>query len=184
MTTKTPTLLFEGRVWKFGDNISTDLMMPGQITMAKPGISDEEVAPYCMMANRPEGAAQVKRGDIVIAGRNFGCGSSRPAPRVLRALGIAAIVAESTSRLFFRNSVHLGFPTVICKGVTEAFEEGDICELDVARGAVTNRTNGKTLQGEALPEGSPPYQILMSGGLQNYMKEVAEKIKAGQPFHD
>ena len=76
------------------------------------------------------------------------------------------------------------FPPSSAEGVTEAFEEGDICELDVARGTVTNKTNGKTLHGEALPEGSPPYQILMSGGLQNYMKEVAEKIKTGQPFHD
>ena len=97
-------MIYKGRVWKFGDKISTDLMMPGFAVLTKPGISDEAAAKFCMIANRPGWAQQVQKGDIIVAGQNFGCGSSRPGQRMLRALGIPVVVAESTSRLFFRNS--------------------------------------------------------------------------------
>lgn len=161
---------FQGKVWKFGDNISTDLMMPGSRVLARPGISDKEAAQFCMEANRPGWAQQVKPGDIIVAGRNFGCGSSRPAARMLKALDIACVVADSTSRLFFRNSIHIGFPVLICPGVSKAFDEGDIAEVDVESGRIRNLTKGVELQAEPLPKDSPPYQILMAGGLDNYLK--------------
>lgn len=164
-------MIFEGKVWKFGDNISTDLMMPGSQVLAQPGISDKEAAKFCMAANRPDWAAQVKGGDIIVAGRNWGCGSSRPAARLLKALGIGVIVADSMSRLFFRNAVNIGLPVLICPGCSESFSEGDRARVDMETGVVTNLTKGKTLTGEALPADSPPAQILKAGGLQKLLQQ-------------
>ena len=173
-------MLYTGRVWKFGDKISTDLMMPGFAVLAKPGISEEEAAKSCMLANRPGWAEQVQKGDIIVAGKNFGCGSSRPAPRMLRALGISVAVADSTSRLFFRNSIHLGFPVLICEGVSKVFDEGDTAEVNVETGEIKNLTKGTKIQGEALPKDSPPYEILRAGGLDPFLKDVLERKKAGK----
>ncbi len=172
-------MIFEGKVWKFGDTISTDLMMPGAEIIANPGISDEEAARHCMQANRPGWAKQVQKGDIVIAGRNWGCGSSRPAARLFISLGIAAIVADSMSRLFFRNAVNIGLPVLICEHVSEAFEEGDRAWVDIQTGEVSKLTKGNGLQGEALPADSPPMQILLAGGLGSFMRQE-EKEEATQ----
>ncbi|MFC2006168.1 3-isopropylmalate dehydratase [Chloroflexota bacterium] len=162
-------MIFEGKVWKFGDTISTDLMMPGSEVLARPGISDEEAALHCMRANRPNWAKQVQKGDIVVAGRNWGCGSSRPAARLFKALGISAIVADSMSRLFFRNAVNIGLPVLICRRVSEVFEEGHQARVNIQTGEVSNLSQGTRLQGEALPADSPPMQILMAGGLLSFM---------------
>ncbi|MBU1206702.1 MAG: 3-isopropylmalate dehydratase [Proteobacteria bacterium] len=168
--------MFTGRVWMFGDNINTDLMMPGSQVLSQPGISDKEAARYCMSANRPGWAEQVKEGDIIIAGRNWGCGSSRPAARLFKALGIGVILADSMSRLFFRNSVNIGLPVLICAACSAAFEEGDQARVDMETGKVTNLTKGKTIQGEALAADSPPAQILKAGGLRKLLqKELAEE---------
>lgn len=164
-------MVFEGRVWKFGENINTDLMMPGSEVLARPGISDQEAARYCMSANRPGWAEQVRKGDIIIAGRNFGCGSSRPAARLLKALGIGVIVGDSMSRLFFRNAVNIGLPVLICEGCSQLFQEGEEARVDMETGEVTNLASGKSLKGEALPVDSPPAQILRAGGLKNLMKQ-------------
>ena len=161
-------MIFEGKVWKFGDSISTDLMMPGHLH-SKPDISDEEAALYCMNANRPNWAAQVRKGDIIMAGSNWGCGSSRPAARLLKALGISVIVADSVSRLFFRNAVNIGLPVLICEGVSDAFTEGNSAQVNLETGEVTNVTEGQVLQGEALPADSPPMQIIRAGGLDSFM---------------
>jgi len=169
-------MIFTGRVWMFGDNINTDLMMPGSQVLSQPGISDKEAARYCMSANRPGWAEQVKEGDIIIAGRNWGCGSSRPAARLFKALGIGVILADSMSRLFFRNSVNIGLPVLICAACSAAFEEGDQARVDMETGKVTNLTKGKTIQGEALAADSPPAQILKAGGLRKLLqKELAEE---------
>lgn len=169
-------MIFEGKVWKFGDKINTDLMMPGSQVLSQPGISDKEAARYCMSANRPGWAEQVKEGDIIIAGRNWGCGSSRPAARLFKALGIGVILADSMSRLFFRNSVNIGLPVLICAACSAAFEEGDQARVDMETGKVTNLTKGKTIQGEALAADSPPAQILKAGGLRKLLqKELAEE---------
>ena len=176
--TEEMTLLFQGRVWKFGDNISTDLMLPGMLYTRMMGF--EEIAKSCMQANRPGWAEQVKPGDIIVAGRNFGCGSSRPAPRILQALGITVVVAETMSRLFFRNSVNVGFPVLICGSVHDAFEEGDIAEVNAETGAVKNVTRDTVLQGEPLSPDTPPYQILKAGGLDPLLKRVVAEMQASQ----
>jgi 3-isopropylmalate/(R)-2-methylmalate dehydratase small subunit len=164
-------VIFEGKVWQFGHNISTDLMMPGSDVLARPGISEDAAARYCMHANRPEWAAQVQKGDIVVAGRNWGCGSSRPAARLFKALGIGAMVADSMSRLFFRNAVNIGLPVLICNGVSDVFSEGDFARINMETGEVRNLTTGTRLQGEALPADSPPMQILRVGGLSPFMRQ-------------
>ena len=169
-------LLFQGKVWKFGDNISTDLMMPGLVYSRM--ASDQDIAKYCMSGNRPGWVEQVRPGDIIVARRNFGCGSSRPAPRMLKNLGISVVVAESMSRLFFRNAVNVGFPVLICPGVYEAFEEGELAQVNAETGEVNNLTRETVLRGEALFPGTPPYQILKAGGLEPLLREAVAKLKA------
>ena len=168
-------MIFEGRVWKFGDNISTDFMMPGTKVLATPGITDEEASQYCMSTNRPDWAARVQKGDIIVAGSNWGTGSSRPAARLLKALNISVVVANSIGRVFFRNAINIGLPALMCSGVSQAFDEGDIARVNVETGEVTNVTKGVTLQGEALPADSPPMQILRAGGLNAFMHLAASK---------
>jgi len=164
-------MLFEGRVWKFGDNINTDLMMPGSEVLTHPHLTDEEAAQYCMSVTRPGWASRVKRGDIIVAGYNWGCGSSRPAARLFKALGVGVVLANSTSRLFFRNAINIGLPVFICDGVAGAFEEGDLSRVNLETGEITNLTRGITLKGEALPPDSPPAQILRAGGLDAFMRQ-------------
>lgn len=164
-------MIFEGKVWKFGDKIDTDLMAPGGAVMSKPGISDEEASKFCMSTNRPGWSAQVQNGDLIIAGNNWGCGSGRPAARLLKALGISIIVSDSMSRLFFRNAINTGLPVLICKGVSAIFEEGDLASVNLETGEVKNLTKKTSIKGEALPKGSPPMEIIMKGGLLAYLQQ-------------
>ncbi len=170
-------MLFEARVWKFGDNINTDLMMPGNAVLTRPHLTDQEAARYCMSATRPDWASQAQKGDIIIAGNNWGCGSSRPAARLFKTLGIAVIVANSMSRLFFRNAINIGLPVFICEGVAASFTEGDLARVNLERGEIANLTRGITLKGEPLPADSPPAQILKAGGLEGFMRD--QKIESG-----
>jgi len=139
----------EGRVWKFGDNISTDLLMPGRSRYGK--VDPSEMKYYCLVDERPEFSRNVKTGDIIIAGRNFGCGSSRPAMTNLMDLGVSCVVAESVSSIFFRNCASVAFPVVICKGVTSKFEDRDIAKVMLAEGEVHNVTKGVALKAEPYP---------------------------------
>lgn len=157
--------IIKGKVWKFGDNISTDYIMPGFTR----GNTPQEKAAFCMRSNRPEFADQVHRGDVIVGGKNFGCGSSRPAAVNLLALGIGCVVAESFGRIFFRNSVNLGFPVLYCKGLHDAFEEGDILQADFTTGEVKNLTSGKILHADPLP--SIAMKILEAGGVVRLLKK-------------
>ena len=159
-----------GRVWKFGDRISTDFMMPGHRVLANPDLSVEEAAQFCMEANRPGWAAEVDAGDILVAGINFGCGSSRNGSQSLKALKIAVVLAESISRIHLRNAVNTGLPTLVAPGISNFVEEGQELEVNIVTGEITNITTGTVLQAEPWEEGTPPYEILMAGGLDAYMK--------------
>jgi 3-isopropylmalate/(R)-2-methylmalate dehydratase small subunit len=138
---------FKARVWKFGDNINTDLILPIQAFYLKP----EEQPRYVFQANRPGWVDLVQPGDILIGGKNFGMGSSRPAARSLKNLGLACLVAPYINGLFFRNAVNFAFPAMECPGVDEAFEEGDVAEIDFEAATVKNVTRNKTLSGRAMP---------------------------------
>ena len=156
--------ILTGRVWKFGDNISTDLIMPSFGAMSSPNMDPHEAALFCMRANRPDWAEKVRPGDIVIAGKNFGCGSSRPAAKMLKGLGIQLVVAESVARIFFRNSINLGLPLLVCKGAAEHVKNGETVELDLKNGTLTCVESGEVLQGEVF--GDFVLSILEAGGIK------------------
>jgi 3-isopropylmalate/(R)-2-methylmalate dehydratase small subunit len=153
-----------GRVWKFGSDINTDLVIPNFAIYMK----REEQTEHCFVANRPGWVDEVKPGDILLAGSNFGVGSGRPIGDIFVDLGIAAAVAESFNGLGLRNCVNAGLPSLPCRGILEAFDEGDIAEVDWGNGEVRNLTKGTTITGQALP---PEIQrIVEEGGVEKMLK--------------
>jgi 3-isopropylmalate/(R)-2-methylmalate dehydratase small subunit len=150
---------FKARVWKFGDNINTDLILPVQAFY----LPAEEQARWVFRANRPGWVDEVRPGDIIVGGRNFGMGSSRPAARSLRNLGLGCLVAQSINGLFFRNCINFAFPALECHDVFDTFNEGDIAEVDFDGAAVRNVTSGKQLDAIALP--APLLSLLKAGGI-------------------
>src|SRR5207253_10925736 len=135
------------RTWVFGDNIDTDAIAP--VRYLKYDIC--EVARHCMETLDPGFATSVGKGDVVVAGRNFGAGSSREqAPEALKHLGVSALVAESFAGLFYRNAINLGLPAVVC-AQAKRIRANDALEVDLERGKVENRTTGETLECEAIP---------------------------------
>jgi 3-isopropylmalate/(R)-2-methylmalate dehydratase small subunit len=148
-----------GRVWKFGDNIDTDRLAPFD-SMALPW----EQRRVTVMRERPEFAAECRPGDVLVGGRNFGCGSSRePAPENLRLLGLSCVVAESFARIYFRNTVAIGFPNLACPGISDTCQDGDELEVHIADGRIRNLTSGAELQ--AKPLDATMLDILSAGGL-------------------
>lgn len=150
---------FTARVWKVGDNINTDLILPNKAFY----LTHEEQAQYVFHANRPGWAQQVQQGDILIGGRNFGMGSSRAAARSLKTLGLSCLLANSLNGLFFRNCVNFAFPALECRGVHDAFEEGDIAEIEFEQARVRNVTRGTELVAKPLPESL--LRLVMAGGV-------------------
>lgn len=157
--------LIKGKVWKFGDNVNTDVMAPGFAFNAP-----WEELKKLILHIQPAFTREAKAGDVIVAGNNWGCGSSREqAPANLKRLGIGCVVAESFGRIFFRNSVALAFPSIVCPGVSEAFDEGEELELDLESARVRNLTRGKQLQGEAFSQ--EMLNIIAKGGIIPLLKE-------------
>ena len=155
----------EGRAWVFAEaNINTDQMMPNKGYV----LPLAERAKLIFATYRPGWSEQVRKGDIIVAGRNFGAGSSRPAAEILRVLGIAAIVAETISGIFFRNCVNYALPAMECPGVLDAVMEGDIIRVDVAEGVVTNTRTGQGLTGGKMPP--MLLDIIKAGGTYDQLK--------------
>jgi 3-isopropylmalate/(R)-2-methylmalate dehydratase small subunit len=153
-----------GRVWCFGHDVNTDLIQPIH-ALLKPV---DEQPRYVFSANRPGWVDEVAPGDIIVAGRNFGTGSSRPAARVLVDLGLGGLIAESINGLFFRNCVNYALPAIECPGALEAFEEGDEAEIDLEAGRVRNLTQDTTVEARAwAPE---LLQIQRAGGLIDQLR--------------
>ncbi len=144
-----------GRVWKFGDNINTDLMLPGPYLYR----SAEEQARAVFMNNRPGWVDQVRNGDAIVGGFNYGMGSSRPAAHSLRICGVGFLLAETINGLFFRN----GLLACECPGVSTAFEEGDTAELDIGAWAARNPRTGQTLQVAQVP--AQLLTMMLGGGV-------------------
>ncbi len=154
-----------GRVWKFDNDISTDVLSPGQYAVAPLEVRKLHV----LESVNPSFAQECQPGDIVISGTNFGCGSSREtAPENLKAVGVACVVAESLARIFMRNAVAVGLPVIVCVGVHDAFEDGHEIEVDLATGRVRNVTTGVELQGDSLPE--EMRGILAAGGILEVLR--------------
>jgi 3-isopropylmalate/(R)-2-methylmalate dehydratase small subunit len=152
--------LIKGKVWKFGDDINTDLVIPNFAIM----LPREEQPQHCFNANRPGWVKEVKKGDILIAGRNFGVGSARPIGDVFVQLGISLVIAESFNGLGLRNCINVGLPSLPCKGIGDIFEEGQEVEADWTIGAVRNVTTGATIQGQPVPK--PLQDIVQAGGVE------------------
>lgn len=156
-----------GRVWKFGDNINTDVILPGKYLVITDPV---ELGKHAMEGIDEEFSQKVRKGDIIVGGRNFGCGSSREhAPRALKAAGVGAVVAESLARIFYRNAINLGLPALECRRVPELVQEGDLIIIDILRGEVMNPSTGHSLKTTPLPEFI--VSILRSGGLVPYIRE-------------
>lgn len=158
-----------GRVWKYGDNINTDIISPGQYM----SLPIEKQAEHAMEAIEPEFSKKVQPGDILVAGHNFGSGSSREtAQMVLKHLQIGAVIANSFARIFFRNSINVGLPVVDIPD-TSNIQQGDELEIDLVEGLVINHTQRMDYKGTKLP----PHLVEMvkMGGLESYL---AKKLKA------
>ncbi|ATW25862.1 3-isopropylmalate dehydratase small subunit [Candidatus Formimonas warabiya] len=165
-------MAIKGKVWKFGDDMSTDLMMP---ISARYGRVPEDQQKYsCMSAIRPEFSHAVCPGDIVIMGRHCGSGSSRPAPRLFVELQVGCIIAESFSPLFFRNAIAIGFPVIEVPGITKEFQEGDEAEVDLDKTEVRNLTTGKVIHFKPYPEMIK--KIFELGGFKALLKQEFSQI--------
>jgi 3-isopropylmalate/(R)-2-methylmalate dehydratase small subunit len=160
-----------GRVWKFGDSIETDAINPyyRYPTM-------DELKLHTLEAYRPEFPAEVKQGDILVAGRNFGCGSSRPG-LVLREVGISAIIAESVARLFLRNSIARAIPIFMAPGITDIVGDGETLEVDYPQGVVRNVASGASVTLRKFPPLIE--QIFVAGGLPEFARERYLRERAG-----
>lgn len=158
-----------GKAWKFGDGISTDLIAPGRLFHLRSNLP--EFAKHVLEDARPEFASQVQEGDFVVAGRNFGQGSSREhAPRIIKMAGVRAVIAKSFARIFFRNCINVGLPAIILD--TDDIEDGDELEVDLTAGTLLDKTRGKKYTFRALP--SPLAAILNDGGLAEHIKKHKE----------
>lgn len=164
----------KGKTWCFGDGISTDLLSPGQYAVDSLQVRKM----HTLESIDPRFATDVKAGDVVVAGRDFGCGSSREtAPENLKELGVACVVADSFSRLFLRNAVAIGLPVLPCPGASGAFSPGSDIEVDLATGDVRNVATGAVLHGEPLPESMR--RILSAGGMLAILKsDRLESLKS------
>jgi 3-isopropylmalate/(R)-2-methylmalate dehydratase small subunit len=152
--------VFEGTCWKFGDNIPTDLITPTHVMLK--GVN--EMARHVLESANPDFPVNVRPGDIVVAGRNFGCSSGRAlAAKAMKATGIGAIVAELFSRTFYRNGHEIGLPLLEVNGISDLAETGDRLRVDIERGVVVNLTSGKSLVGNPPPDFL--LEIVQAGGL-------------------
>jgi 3-isopropylmalate/(R)-2-methylmalate dehydratase small subunit len=161
-----------GRVWKFGDDIDTDVIIQGKYLV----INDaKELAKHVFENLRPDFAKGVKPGDFVVAGENFGCGSSREhAPLALKASGIEAVIAKSFARIFFRNSINLALKVIECKDA-DKMDEGDEIKIDYEKGLIYNLTKKEEYRTTPLPDFLR--EILEKGGLVNFSKEIYSEMK-------
>ena len=153
------------KAWKFGDDINTDIITPGRYTVTTDRKRLGEIA---FIEYRPEFVKKVKEGDVIVAGNNFGCGSSREhSPVAIKAAGISAVIAKSFARIFFRNSINIGLPLFVCEEA-DMIDDGDIVEINVKTGEVHDITKGFTLNPKPLPEFMQ--QIVEKGGLVNFLR--------------
>jgi 3-isopropylmalate/(R)-2-methylmalate dehydratase small subunit len=157
---------FQGRAWVFGDNIDTDVIIPGRYLNTT---DPQELAAHCMEGVDPEFPRKAQPGDIVVAGRNFGSGSSREhAPLSLKAAGVSCVVAKSFARIFFRNAINIGLPVLECPEAVEAIQPGDELEVRLDTGEILHRRTGQVFRAKPYP----PFmlELIRAGGLIPYTK--------------
>jgi len=154
-----------GTVHKYGDNVDTDVIIPARYLNTS---DPRELASKCMIDIDKDFVNRVKPGDIIVASKNFGCGSSREhAPIAIKASGISCVIAETFARIFYRNAINIGLPIIECPQAAKEIEAGDLVEVDFDTGIIYNRTKNSQYKGQAFPEFMQ--QIIMAGGLINYI---------------
>ncbi len=159
----------KGRVWKFGDNISTDHIAPGRYFHLRTNLP--ELAKHVLEDADPEFSKKVKRGDIIAAGRNFGLGSSREhAPRIIKLAGVSCVLAKSFARIFYRNAINIGLP--VLEVDTDRIDEGDEVEVDLERGVVRNITKNTELKAAPMP--GFMLKLLEDGGIEEHIKKYGD----------
>ncbi|NLI91796.1 MAG: 3-isopropylmalate dehydratase small subunit [Peptococcaceae bacterium] len=164
-------MIYSGRLWKFGDNISTDHILPSRFMTE---VEPHELAANCMAGCDPKFAAQVRFGDIFAAGENLGYGSSREqAPQALKYAGIRVVIAKSFARIFYRNCFNIGIPALICPQLVEETSEGDRVEVDLEKGVITNHALGRNYEFTKPPEFMLEY--IQLGGLIPYLENQMGK---------
>jgi len=160
----------QGTVWKFGNDVDTDVIIPARYLNTSDPL---ELAKYCMVDGDPQFASKVSPGDVMVAGKNFGCGSSREhAPIAIKAAGVSCVIAHSFARIFYRNAFNIGLLIFECPEAAERAQQGHQVSVDTTSGVITNRTTNETYQATPVPEFMQ--QIIVAGGLINY---VAKRVK-------
>ena len=158
-------MIFKGKSIKYGDNVDTDVIIPARYLNT---IDKKELASHCMEDIDKEFVKKVQKGDIMVATKNFGCGSSREhAPIAIKAAGVSCVIAETFARIFYRNAINIGLPIIECPEAAKAIEAGDEVEIDFDTGIITNITTGKEYKGQPFPEFMQ--KIIKSEGLINYI---------------
>lgn len=157
----------EGKVFKFGDNVDTDVIIPARYLNSS---DPKELALHCMEDIDKEFVNKVSAGDIIVAEKNFGCGSSREhAPIAIKAAGVSCVITETFARIFYRNAINIGLPIIECKEAALEIKAGDEVEVNFDTGVITDKTTGKSFQGQAFP----PFmqKIIDCEGLVNYINQ-------------
>lgn len=156
-----------GTVFRYGDNVDTDVIIPARYLNSS---DPAELATHCMEDIDQDFVKKVQKGDIIVADKNFGCGSSREhAPISIKASGISCVIAETFARIFYRNSINIGLPIIECPEAARSIEDGDQVEVDFDSGRIYNRTKGTEFQGQAFPQFMQ--NIIEAGGLVNYINK-------------
>lgn len=163
--------MMNGNVIKYGDNIDTDVIIPARyLSTSEP----RELMLHCMEDLDKNFSSKVKSGDIMVAGKNFGCGSSREhAPIAIKAAGISCVIAETFARIFYRNAINIGLPIMECPEAAEDIEEGNDISINFSTGVITNRTKDKTYSAAPFPEFMQ--KVMESDGFINYLKKEVGK---------
>ena len=155
----------KGNVFKFGDNVDTDVIIPARYLNAP---DPSELAKHCMEDIDKDFVKNVKKGDIIVANKNFGCGSSREhAPISIKAAGVSCVIAETFARIFYRNAINIGLPIIESAEAAQNIEAGDVVEVDFDNGMIYDRTKGTEYKGQAFPEFMQ--KIIQAEGLINYI---------------
>ena len=164
-------MIFKGNIWKFGDHIDTDVIIPARYLNTS---DPEELASHCMEDYDKDFVKKIKAGDIIVAGENFGCGSSREhAPIAIKEAGISCVIAKSFARIFFRNAINIGLPIFESFETFEQSKQGDILEVDSEVGVIKNFSNNKEFQINPLPDFIQ--SIISAGGLVEYTKKEVDR---------
>lgn len=163
----------EGKAIKYGDNINTDVIIPARyLNTSEP----DELALHCMEDLDSTFAERIKAGDLIVAGKNFGCGSSREhAPIAIKTAGISCVIAETFGRIFYRNAINIGLPILECPDAARGIKDGDIVAVDLKTGSIENKTTGKKYTAQPFP--GFMQEIIEAGGLVNYIKKSLKTSK-------